>query len=51
MQKQLTNLDVAAAFLRHASEPLAARMEADLMDMLKTDDTSLLARVNDVLSK
>ena len=36
MQKQLTHLDVAAAYVRHATMPLAARIEAELNAMLST---------------
>ena len=38
MQKQLADLDVAAAFVRHISVPLAARIEADLTAMLMNGD-------------
>ena len=41
MQKQLANLDVTAAFVRHVSVPLAARIEADFTAMLMIDDHSL----------
>ena len=40
MQKQLANLDVTAAFVRHVSVPLAARIEADFTAMLISDDHS-----------
>ena len=35
MQKQLTHLDVAAAYARHATMPLAARIEAELNAICK----------------